>query len=129
MWIELPRPENLANTCAWYTGVLDSCFDLIRSHQHPYSLQRTRSPPGPCLPRRIGNMHLRNDYNLNGKDIDVHFSFLSRGIILWIELGDRVLCKEYGCNLQDAFRLIGGAITMTSWFGITCVRCGLVPQS
>ena len=26
----------------------------------------------------------------------------------------RVLCKEKGCNLQDTFRLIGHAITMTS---------------
>ena len=25
-----------------------------------------------------------------------------------------VLCKEYGCNLQDTFRLIGHAITMAS---------------
>ena len=33
MWIELPWPENLPNTYAWYTGTLDSCFDLIRSHQ------------------------------------------------------------------------------------------------
>ena len=38
---------------------------------HPYSLQRTWSPPGPCLPRRIGNMHPHNYYNLKGKDIDV----------------------------------------------------------
>ena len=28
--------------------------------------------------------------------------------------GDRVLCKEYGCNLQDAFRLICRATAMTS---------------
>ena len=39
---------------------------------HPYSLQMTRSPPGPRLPKRIGNAHPRN-YNLKGKDIDVHF--------------------------------------------------------
>ena len=26
----------------------------------------------------------------------------------------RFLCKEYVCNLQDTFRLIGRAITMTS---------------
>ena len=32
-WIELPRPENPANTCMWHTETLDSCFDLIRSHQ------------------------------------------------------------------------------------------------
>ena len=49
-------------------------------------LQRTLSPPGSRLPRRIGNMHSYNYYNPKGKDIDVHFLFLSRGIILWIEL-------------------------------------------
>ena len=42
---------------------------------YPYSLQRTRSPPGPRLPRRIGNTHPRNYYNLKGKVIDVHFLF------------------------------------------------------
>ena len=38
--------------------------------------------------------------------------------------GDRVLCKEYGCNLQDTFEFIGRTITMTRWFGVTCARCG-----
>ena len=33
LWIELPWPENPANTCAWHTVTLDSGFDLIRSHQ------------------------------------------------------------------------------------------------
>ena len=33
MWIELPWPENLANTYAWYTETLDSCFNFIRSYQ------------------------------------------------------------------------------------------------
>ena len=28
--------------------------------------------------------------------------------------GDHIPGKEYGCNLQDTFRLIGRAITMTS---------------
>ena len=51
---------------------------------HPYSLQRTRSPPEPRLPKRIRNMHPRNYYDLNGKDIDEHFSFISRENILWI---------------------------------------------
>ena len=57
-----------------------------------YSLQRTRSPPGPHLPKKIRNTHLHDYYDLKGKDIDVYFSFsfffffLSRGIILWIEL-------------------------------------------
>ena len=36
--------------------------------------------------------------------------------------------KEYRCNLQDTFRLTGSAITMASWFGVTCVRCGLMAQ-
>ena len=31
--IELPWPENPANTCARHIETLDSCFDLIRSHQ------------------------------------------------------------------------------------------------
>ena len=57
LWIELPWPENPANTYARLTETLDSCFD---------------SGPGR----------------------------------------DRVLCKEYGCNLQDTFRLIGCVITM-----------------
>ena len=47
---------------------------------------RALSPPGPCLPKRIWNTHLHNYYDLKGKDIDLHFSFLSRGIILWIEI-------------------------------------------
>ena len=33
----LPWPENLANTCMRHTETLDSCFNLIRSHQ-------------PCVP-------------------------------------------------------------------------------
>ena len=33
LWIELPWPENPANTYARHTETLDSCFDLIRSHQ------------------------------------------------------------------------------------------------
>ena len=40
---------------------------------HPYSLQR--SPPGPRLPKRIGNAQPRNYYNRKGKKIDVHFLF------------------------------------------------------
>ena len=28
--------------------------------------------------------------------------------------GDRVLCKDYGCDLQETLRLIGRTTTMTS---------------
>ena len=35
---------------------------------HSYSLQRTRSPPGQRLPKRIGNTHTRNYYTLKGKE-------------------------------------------------------------
>ena len=52
---------------------------------HPYSLQRTQLPPGPRLPKRIKNMHPRNYYDPKGKDIIVYFSFLNRGIILWVQ--------------------------------------------
>ena len=41
---------------------------------HPYSLQRTRSPPEPLLPKRIRNTHSCNYYHLKGKDIGVYFS-------------------------------------------------------
>ena len=53
---------------------------------HPYCLQKTRSPPGPRLPKRIRNTHPCNYHDLKGKAMDVHFSFLSRGVILWIEI-------------------------------------------
>ena len=33
LWIELPWPENPVNTCVQHTNTLDSCFDLVRSHQ------------------------------------------------------------------------------------------------
>ena len=42
---------------------------------YPYSLQRTRSPPGQLPPRRIGNTQPRNYYNLKGKDIVFIFLF------------------------------------------------------
>ena len=38
---------------------------------HPYSLHKTRSLPGPHLPKRIRNMHPHNYYDLKGKDIDL----------------------------------------------------------
>ena len=33
MYIELPWPEHPANTYAWQTETLDTCFHCIRSHQ------------------------------------------------------------------------------------------------
>ena len=116
----------------WHTETLDSCFNLIRSHQqdtpcslpleiepattepklyhwpislpltqvmpnqlgmvtarsinlnvscklHLHSWQRTRSPPGSLIPRRIGNTHPRNYYNLKGKGIDVFAGFSGLG--------------------------------------------------
>ena len=43
---------------------------------HPYSLQRTRSPPGSRLLKGIRNSHPRNYYVLKGKDIEVYIFFL-----------------------------------------------------
>ena len=43
------------------------------------------------------------------QDIRKHWTAVSN-----LRGGDRVLSKVYGCNLQDTFRLIGRAITMTS---------------
>ena len=73
-------PNQLVMVIVWPINLNVSC------KLHLYTLQRTQSPPGPCLPKRIGNIHVCNYYNPKGKDIDVHFSFLGRGIILWIEL-------------------------------------------
>ena len=55
---------------------------------HPYPLQKTRSPPGPRLPRRIGNTHPCNYDELKRKNIHVHFLFFffKSRILLWIEL-------------------------------------------
>ena len=53
---------------------------------HPYCLQRTQSPPGPRLPRRIGNTY-PHYYKTSGKGYRYTFSFfLSKRIIFWIEL-------------------------------------------
>ena len=91
-------PNQLVMVIAWPINLNVSC------KLHLYSLQRTQSPPGPCLPRRIGDIYPHNYHNLKVKDIDVHFSFiffLSRGIILWIKLpwpGNPVKKKEK-CNI------------------------------
>ena len=47
----------------------------VSSKLHPHSLQRTRSPPGQRLPKRIRNAHPRNYYNFAGKDIDIRRIF------------------------------------------------------
>ena len=39
LWIELPWPENLANTYTRHTETLDSCFNLIRFHQQLSSVK------------------------------------------------------------------------------------------
>ena len=77
---------------------------------HSYSLQRTQSPPRPCLHKRIRNMHPHNYYDLKGKDIDIQFSFLNRGIILWIELpwpeNPANTCARHTETLDSCFDLI-----------------------
>ena len=62
-------PNQLVMVIAWPINSNVSC------KLHPHSLQRTRSPPGPHLPKRIRNTHPCNYYDLKGKDIDVHFLF------------------------------------------------------
>ena len=44
----------------------------------------------------------------------------------WGTCSYHTLVKEYGCNLQDIFRLFGRTITMTCWFGVICVWYDLV---
>ena len=57
---------------------------------HPYSLQRTWSPPEPRLPKMIGNTRPRNYYDHKSKEINKHFLF-------WVE--------EKYCELNYSFLL------------------------
>ena len=52
-----------------------NCAANVSCELHPYFLQRTRSPPGPCLPKTMRNTHLRNYDDLKGKDTNLHFLF------------------------------------------------------
>ena len=61
--------NQLVMAIAWPINLNVSC------KLHLYFLQRTQSPPGPCLPKRIWNMHPSNYYDLKGKDLDLHFLF------------------------------------------------------
>ena len=76
---------------------------------HLYSLQRTLSPPGPRLHKRIGNTPPCNYYNLKGKEIDVHFSFFFKWrnyIVNWITMSGKSgqhLCVTYE-NTGQLFR-------------------------
>ena len=95
--ISEPKLCNRANSSSYCTQMTPNQLVMVIARPinlnvscklHPYSLERTRSPPGPCLSKRIRNTHPRNYYGLKGKNIDVYFSsvFINRRIILWIEL-------------------------------------------
>ena len=64
-----PIPNQLFMAIEWLINI------NVPYKLHPYSLKWTRLPPGPHFLKRIGNTHLRNYYNLKGKDIDVYFLF------------------------------------------------------
>ena len=49
---------------------------------YPYILQWIRSPLEPSLPKRIGNTHPHNYYNLKGKDIYIYIPWL----VIWVSL-------------------------------------------
>ena len=57
LWIELSWPENPANTYVRHTETLDSCFDLIRSHQQyipwspPVEIDRSNQQPENAKPK------------------------------------------------------------------------------
>ena len=66
--------------------------------------------------------------NLKNKKNYIHLFPCPWGIIItrlriskllgktWPWGGDSVLWKEFGCNMQDTFRLFSHAITITCWF-------------
>ena len=69
------------------------------------------------------------DWAINSHRIQVMPNKLVMVTAQPVNLNDGVLCKEYGCNLQNTFRLISHAITMTSWFSIICVQYELMVSS
>ena len=73
------------------------------------------------------NYHVQKIRQTPARDIQNHWTAVSTLLGLLSSLhhdlphlgrrgpgGDRVLCKKYGCNLLDTFRLIGRTIAMTS---------------
>ena len=61
-------------------------------------LQKTRSPLGLCLPKRNGDTHPRN-YNLMGKERDIHFFIWRNHIINWITMS-RKSGKHYAQHTE-----------------------------
>ena len=96
LWIELPWPENPANTYTWHTETLDNCFGLIRSHQQCIyrDLQHWRSNQQP----QIAEPKLYNWAT-------VHITHKWCQILILLGKcgpgGDCVLCKEYGCKTHS----------------------------
>ena len=68
---------------------------------HPYSLQSTRSPPGPRLPKRIGNTHPRNYFNLKSKEIDVHFLFQVEELYCKLNYHDQKIRQTLAHGIQN----------------------------
>ena len=105
---------------------------------HPYSLQRTRSPPGPRLPKRNRNTHLRNYYDFNSKYIDVHF-FLFQEEELYCELNfhdqkiRRTLTHDIRKHWAAVSTLLGMVIQVTIrvevltivFYAFTTVSCSV----
>ena len=81
-WATNPHytPNQLVMVIAWPINLNVSC------KLHPYSLQRTQSPSGLRLPKRNGNTHPHNCYNLKSKEIDENFLFIFKEEELYCEL-------------------------------------------
>ena len=95
---------------------------------HPYTLQRTRSPPW-----WIGNTHLQKDWKYtSGKGLEIHiciilitsspkyrctFSVLSRGIILWSEY---VVDCWPSRRVSPLHSVVAGSISSGGDHGIHC---------
>ena len=91
-WPQIVEPKlyNLANS-SYRTEVTPNQLVMVIARAinlnvscklHPFSLQRTRSPPGLRLSKRIRNTNPRNYYDLKGKDIYVYFFFCKKRIYI-----------------------------------------------
>ena len=80
---------------------------------HSYSSQKTQSPQGPRLPKKIGNTHLRNHYNLKGKEIDVNCTSRWSLALFVCDVGRWLFGRVSGLNSE-----IAGSISSEGDHGI-----------
>ena len=97
LWIKLLWPENLVNTYAWHTVTMDSCFDLIRSHQQCILW----SPPLEIEP-------VTTDYG--AKTLQLSSSYHTQAQLLWLINLASLVC-DMNCWLSCRISVLQSVVT------------------